>query len=601
MTVINTLPTHEVLPDMPSATNTDHDGRYYTESEIDGFTIKFDDFTADVYTITDSSIVLTNGGLTLGAGDLTLGGLTADRLVQTSGSKALASVLELDNFVQGSNNITTDDAGSGIVEVNGSLLFPYTGATGDATTGFDIILTAETSSPSLKFAKTNTSDTAEFVIDGTTLFSLNGSAGLVFKSPTVLLGDATNPWTSATITSTATNSIASFIGNLDITSPTTNFIGDVKITKVGNQLELEHDASNQAVFGVSSGGDLEIIASGGDFTLTDTTLNVTGPDGVGEGVAAPEVLNILGGTGGLAGSPPIGGGGSPISIFTGPGRAGFKSGGGGDWNEGTGDAGQGGSNSQAQGGDYDFSLGAGETPTSGSAGRAGNHSISGNDGGDATGGGNTSGAGTIIRLSPGSAGAAVSGAAAGLDGYVALGDGTNQLIIELDADTYWEGSGTGLPYGHMYVDGTQSIIVALTLNTPAEVEDDGTTSIEDGWLAGDLNLITFPTGGTEHHITITKAGVYRITWNLSFKMVTGAANTQIHAGLAVDSTTFVRDKCEAHRTISNNTDTGNMAGGCLIDLPNGNEELSLWMENTTNSNDAEVVHGSLVATMVGGT
>ncbi len=83
-------------------------------------------------------------------------------------------------------------------------------------------------------------------------------------------------------------------------------------------------------------------------------------------------------------------------------------------------------------------------------------------------------------------------------------------------------------------------------------------------------------------------------------MVSGAANTQIHAGLMVDNVA-VRDKCEAHRTISNNTDIGNMAGSCMVDLPNGNEELSLWMENTTNGNDAEVVHGSLVAIQIGGT
>ena len=181
---------------------------------------------------------------------------------------------------------------------------------------------------------------------------------------------------------------------------------------------------------------------------------------------------------------------------------------------------------------------------------------------------------------------------------------TTYMAIEADADTYWVGDGTGLPYGHMYVDGTQVIRVALTLNTPAEVEGDGTggtAAAEDGWLAGDLNLMTFPTGGTEHHVTITKAGIYHITWNLSFKMVTGAANTQIHAGLAIDSTTFRRDRCEAHRTISNNSDTGNMSGSCMIDLPNGNEELSLWMENTTNSNDADVSHGSLTVVMVGGT
>ena len=177
---------------------------------------------------------------------------------------------------------------------------------------------------------------------------------------------------------------------------------------------------------------------------------------------------------------------------------------------------------------------------------------------------------------------------------------TDHIEISRAGDMVFKGS-AGVPFGHMYVDGTQAIRVALTLNTPAEVKDDGTTSAEDGWLSGDLNLMTFPTGGTEHYITITKPGVYHITWNLSFKMVTGAANTQIHAGLAIDSTTFRRDKCEAHRTISNNTDTGNMGGTCMIDLPNGNEELSLWMENTTNSNDSDVVHGSLTAVMVGGT
>lgn len=183
---------------------------------------------------------------------------------------------------------------------------------------------------------------------------------------------------------------------------------------------------------------------------------------------------------------------------------------------------------------------------------------------------------------------------------VFIGSPTIYLAIESDGDAFWVGAGTGVPYGHMYVDGTQSIIVALTLNTPAEVKDDGTTSVDDGWLAGDLNEITFPTGGTEHYITITKPGVYSINWNISFRMITGAANTQIHGGLAVDGVA-IRDKCEAHRTISNNTDTGNMAGSCMVDLPNGDEKLSLWMENTTNSNDAEVDHGSLIPVMVGGT
>ena len=197
----------------------------------------------------------------------------------------------------------------------------------------------------------------------------------------------------------------------------------------------------------------------------------------------------------------------------------------------------------------------------------------------------------------------LNGSLAVTDALTANSITTTEFTVEADGDTFWTGSGTGLPYGHMYVDGTQVIRVALTVSTIAEVKGDGTggtAAAEDGWLTGDLNLMTFPTGGTEHYITITKRGVYHINWNLSFKMVSGAANTQMHGGLAVDGTA-IRNKCEAHRTISNNTDTGNMAGSCIVDLPNGNEELSVWLLNSTNSNDADVSHGSLVSVMVGGT
>lgn len=184
---------------------------------------------------------------------------------------------------------------------------------------------------------------------------------------------------------------------------------------------------------------------------------------------------------------------------------------------------------------------------------------------------------------------------------ITLGDGgaTNYQNIDNTGDAWWVGSG-GLVFGHMYVDGTQTIIVALTVNTPAEVEDDGTTSAEDGWLAGELNLVTFPTGGTEHYITVTKAGKYGVTWDLSFNMATPGANVEIHGGVAIDDTP-TRNKGEAHRTIANNTDTGNMGGTIIIDCPNGNEEISLWVENTTNNADVTVEHGNIRITQIGGT
>ncbi len=178
--------------------------------------------------------------------------------------------------------------------------------------------------------------------------------------------------------------------------------------------------------------------------------------------------------------------------------------------------------------------------------------------------------------------------------------GTTELSVEADGDTFWVGDGTGLPYACMYVDGTQAIEVALTSGVIAEVKDDGTTSLDDGWLAGDLNLITFPTGGDEHYLSITKAGFYRVQWSLSFNTANPGANVEIHGGIAVDGTA-IRNKAEAHRTIANNSDTGNMSGTAMIEAPNGTEQISVWLLNTTNNADVTVEHGNMSMVMVGGT
>ncbi|KKM22048.1 hypothetical protein LCGC14_1629290 [marine sediment metagenome] len=189
-----------------------------------------------------------------------------------------------------------------------------------------------------------------------------------------------------------------------------------------------------------------------------------------------------------------------------------------------------------------------------------------------------------------------------VNGVSVLGDGGTStfLTVETNGDTFWTGSGTGLPYACMYVDGTQAIEVALTSGVVAEVKDDGTTSLDDGWLGGDLNLITFPTGGDEHYLSVTKAGFYRIQWSLSFNTANPGANVEIHGGVAVDGTA-IRDKAEAHRTIANNSDTGNMSGTAMIDCPNGTEQISVWLLNTTNDADVTVEHGNVSMVMVGGT
>ncbi len=177
---------------------------------------------------------------------------------------------------------------------------------------------------------------------------------------------------------------------------------------------------------------------------------------------------------------------------------------------------------------------------------------------------------------------------------------TTNMVIEADGDTFWVGDGSGLPYACMYVDGTQAIVVALSTGVIAEVKDDGTTDVNDGWLAGDLHLITFPTGGDEHYLSVTKAGFYRVQWSLSFNTANPGANVEIHGGIAVDGTP-IRNKAEAHRTIANNSDTGNMSGTAMIECPNGTEQISVWLLNSTNNADVTVEHGNVSMVIVGGT
>ena len=114
-----------------------------------------------------------------------------------------------------------------------------------------------------------------------------------------------------------------------------------------------------------------------------------------------------------------------------------------------------------------------------------------------------------------------------------------------------------------------------------------------------MNDVTFPTGGTEHYVTVNTAGRYEATWDMSFSIAVPGATIQIHGGVAIDGTP-ARNAGEAHRTIANNTDTGNMGATTVLNCPNGTEEISLWMENTTNNADATVEHGNLRVILVAG-
>lgn len=185
-------------------------------------------------------------------------------------------------------------------------------------------------------------------------------------------------------------------------------------------------------------------------------------------------------------------------------------------------------------------------------------------------------------------------------GWIRLYDG--QTAIELDdilLAEYMLGIIDELVMGHMYIPGID-IIVEITDGNPTEVFDDGTTSVGDGWAAGELNDVTFPTGGDEHYLTVTKPGKYEIIWNMSFMMDGPGANIQVHAGIMIDGTA-TRNRGEAHETIANNSDTGLIAANAIIDCPNGTEQISLWVLNSDNNVDITIAHGDVTIKLIGST
>ncbi len=173
-------------------------------------------------------------------------------------------------------------------------------------------------------------------------------------------------------------------------------------------------------------------------------------------------------------------------------------------------------------------------------------------------------------------------------------DDTNYMFVGLTGDVTFVG-GAGLLFGHMYVELASPITVAITVNVIAEVEN----AAQDGWVAGELNEVTFPGGGTEHYLTISEPGRYEINWDMSI-MTTVGSGGEIHGGIMVDSVA-VRNQGEAHRTISAANDSGSISGHAILDLPKGTDEISLWLLNTSNNNDVVVDHGNLVVIHIGGT
>lgn len=204
----------------------------------------------------------------------------------------------------------------------------------------------------------------------------------------------------------------------------------------------------------------------------------------------------------------------------------------------------------------------------------------------------------IFDATPASQSLRINAEILGSDGAKVGDVSTNNLIVTTTGDTYWTGT-AGLIFGHMDVPAANVITVETSgTANPVEVRDDGTASANDGWETGELNGTTFAVSDL-HYITVTIAGKYKVIWSLSPKTNSGGG-TVIHGGITIDTTTFVRDNGEGHAHVFNANDDIHIGGVGVIDCPNGNEEISLWISNDA-AQKAVIEHGNMYIEQIAGT
>ena len=242
--LIPTLPTHEALPDMPSSSNTDHDGRY----------IPYSSLANDVYTIDTASIVLTDGQVRLINGPLVL---TNDDIRILNGQlevgdsdiwTAAGAMTVTTSFVLDSLTINTagytDTAGTMSVtgmETGGAggTTISFIGAktTGVAATGGAILLQG--------------GEGSNAGVGGSV--TIRGGAGAVSAGNVIL---------------------AHPVGNVSI--GLTDADAKVEIMESGIQLKLSADATDYITFqAFATTGNLNIRSSRADYTIDVDDGNFT--------------------------------------------------------------------------------------------------------------------------------------------------------------------------------------------------------------------------------------------------------------------------------------------------------------------------------------
>jgi len=170
-------------------------------------------------------------------------------------------------------------------------------------------------------------------------------------------------------------------------------------------------------------------------------------------------------------------------------------------------------------------------------------------------------------------------------GITKLGNPATYQTTESTGDTYWVGSGSGVPYGHMYTntDGTVTVASANTWYEFNVATPDMTTGL--------LNNVTF----TDHYLTVLKAGTYEISVNAVLETTT--AGDEIASTVAINGT--ASETAHGHATVAVGNAAVQTSGATILSLA-ANDQISLAVQNHSAARNITVTHAQISVKMVGG-
>ena len=145
--------------------------------------------------------------------------------------------------------------------------------------------------------------------------------------------------------------------------------------------------------------------------------------------------------------------------------------------------------------------------------------------------------------------------------------------VHIDGDLFFETTGSGLPYGEIYARDNTATTSTSTTKTQVLIFDTNGLS----------NAMT--PDHAQDHITVVKAGIYKIDTSISIKNSSGSAHV-ISVEMYKNNGTAVFNNIHAGRNLGTGSDVGNLTMSGLVDLA-VNDTIEIWI--TSDSASARTV------------